>query len=81
MMNTKTDRPMMDVELYAGPLDGHLCDVPVEPGCMGLWIFEHRTEDELTRHAYEMMPRTTPTGRWELRWNCCVSRQRRGGVS
>jgi hypothetical protein len=79
-MNTKTEIPMMPVELYAGPLDGHLCDVGVEPGCLGMWIFEVRTEEELTRHAYELLPRSTPVGRWTLRWNCCVSRQRMGGV-
>ena len=80
-MNTKTDTPKIDVELYAGPLDGQRCQVSVEPGCMGMWLFDVPTEDELTRHAYELMPRTSPSGRWVMRWNCCVSRQRRGGVA
>jgi len=80
-MDTKTERPMMAVELYAGPLDGHLCHVSLEPGCLGMWLFEVKGVDEVTRHAYELMPRSTPKGRWVLRWNCCMSRQRRGGVA
>jgi len=79
-METQTDRPMMAVELYAGPLDGDFCHVSLEPRCMGMWIFECRTEEEVTRHAYELLPRSTPEGRWVLRWNCCVSRQRIGGA-
>jgi hypothetical protein len=46
-----------------------------------MWLFEVKGVDEVTRHAYELMPRSTPKGRWVLRWNCCVSRQRRGGVA
>jgi hypothetical protein len=71
---------MMAVELYAGPLDGHSCHVSLDTRCMGMWIFECRTEEEVTRHAYELLPRSTPGGRWVLRWNCCVSRQRIGGA-
>ena len=80
-MDAKTDTTRINVELYAGPLDGHLCEVNIRPGCMGMWIFESRTAEELSRHAYEMMPRTSPDGRWVLQWNCCVSRQRMGGAA
>ncbi len=80
-MDTTTQTPMIPAELYGGALDGHLCEVSLKPGCMGMWIFEFRRPGLIERHAYEMMPRTTKEGRWVLRWNCCVSRQRMGGVA